>query len=131
MGKLTARRIDATTFEGRSLHDDDLGGASVDEALDALARHAVLTTISEDERLRGIDEGEGIVADALDAIARLEQDDATHVDNRLAKDVSRRAAEKRYPERPYELEFRVQLDIVTRPYNQWVRDIVATGKIGG
>jgi hypothetical protein len=130
MGRLTARRIDATTFEGRSLHDDDLGGASVDEALDALARFAVLTTISEDTRLMEIDEG--IVNDALAAIARLEQDDATHLDNRVAKDVSRRAAAARYPERPYELPFSVQLDIVTRPYNQWVRDVVATGKsIGG
>lgn len=130
MGRLIARRIDATTFEGRSIHDDDLGGASVDEALDALARYAVLTTISEDERLREIDEG--IVTDALDAIARLEQDDATHLDNRVAKDVSRRAAKARYPDGPYELPFRVQLDIVTRPYNQWVRDVVATGtSIGG
>ena len=127
MGRLTARRIDATTFEGRSLHDDDLGGASVDEALDALARYAVLTAISEDERLTEIDES--IVAAARDVIARLDQG---HLDNRVAKDVSRRAAEARYPDQPYELPFSIQLDIVTRPYNQWVRDVVATGKsIGG
>jgi hypothetical protein len=126
MGKVSARR--RVAFEGRSLHDDELGGARVDEALDALSRLAVLTAISEDEHLAELHED--IVADARHAIEGL--DAAGPDEEEFARDVSRRAAEARYPDRPYELTFKIELEIVTRPYNQWVRDIVVTGTpVGG
>jgi hypothetical protein len=131
MGKVSARPV---AFEGRSLHvpyDPDTGEpeipASVDEALDALSRLAVLTTIAEDEKLAN--ERPDIAVRAREAIARLAT--AGPIADDDAKEISREAAGVRGPE-PYELRLKIELEIVTRPYNQWVRDIAAIGTpVGG
>jgi hypothetical protein len=126
MGRVSARPV--VGFEGRSLHDDEHGGARVDEAVDALARLAVLTAITEDQVLA--ESNPEIVDRARQAITRLAAGGSEYDEE--ARQVSRDAAGARGSSEPYELRFKIELEIVTRPYNQWVRDVVATGTpIGG
>jgi hypothetical protein len=100
------------SFRGRSEHDDS-GDASLGEAFDAAATAAVLNAITEDQEVQ-----DEIRAAAADALAALEAGSPDA--NERAIDASRLAVEQVGHER-FEFTFDVQIEIETRPHNQWVR----------
>jgi hypothetical protein len=107
---MIGRRL-GDAFEGRSEHDAD-GDATLHGAFDAAAVAAVLWTIAE--------EGSDASQDARDALEALAEG---HPD---AGEMARAASEKAVAlrdgdETPYRLKFDVDIEIETRPHNQWVR----------
>lgn len=92
---------------------DDSGDASLEEAFDAAATAAVLNAISED----------GAVTEEIREAARaaLEALEAGNPEaNAMAIEVTRDALASGEPER-FQFTFDVQIEIETRPNNQWVR----------